>query len=426
MSPPRVVVTGVGLVSPLGAGAAASWKRLLVGGSGVVRLPKLAGLPVDIGGAVPRGAGADEFDADRCALAKPGDEGSLSPFIRFALAAADEALAAANWRPESAAQRQRTGVAVGSGIGGLDDIVQASDTLRERGARRVSPHFVPKMLVNMAAGQVSIRAGLQGPCSAPSTACATGAHAIGDALHILRAGAADVMLAGAAEASIEPLGIVGFSRLRALAGADGFGGEPAAASRPFDRRRAGFVMGEGAAMLVLETLDHARARGAEPLAEVRGVGLSLDAHHPTGPSENGEGALRAMRAALDAGGVGVDELDYVNAHATSTPAGDAAEAAAIAALVRGRAASEPPLLVSSTKGATGHLLGAAGAAEAVFTVLALRDGVAPPTLNLDDPDPPADGFEHVRAAAERPLRAALSNSFGFGGMNAAVAFSRVT
>ena len=301
---------------------------------------------------MPRGEAPDGFDLNRCSLSRPGDSSSLSPFIHFALAAADEALRSSGWQPADERALERAGVAIGSGIGSLADIVDASTALAARGHRRVSPHFVPKMLVNMAAGQVSIRTGFKGPSASPSTACATGVHALSDALHTIKRGAADVMLAGGAEACLEPLAVAGFSRARALA--TGFEEAPEQASRPFDARRAGFVMGEGAAVLLLEDAEHAARRGARPLAELRSVGTSSDAHHITSPPQDGEGALRAMHAALREGGIAPGQLDYVNAHATSTPAGDAAEARAIGTLAAARADSAPPLLVSATKGATGR------------------------------------------------------------------------
>ena len=420
----RVVVTGVGLVTPLGVGVEANWRRLLAGECGVRRLEALAALPSHLAATVPEGDGPEEFSAARCALLGRGEEGSTARFIQYALSAADEALTSAGWAPATDAEREATGVAIGSGIGSLRDIVDAADTLRERGHRRISPHFVPKMLVNMAAGHVSIRAGLRGPTAAPSTACATGAHALADGLRMIRSGEADVILAGGAESAVEPLAVAGFCRLRALS--TGFNDEPALASRPFDARRDGFVIGEGAAVLTLESLDHATARGATPLAEIASVGLSSDAHHVTAPADGGEGALRAMRLALAAGGISADELGYVNAHATSTPLGDAAEARAIDALCATRSQRAPPLYVSSTKGATGHLLGAAGAVEAAYTVLSIARAALPPTINLDEPEPAPMSFEHVRTG-DTPAapRAALCNSFGFGGMNASVLFTAV-
>ncbi len=429
---PRIVVTGVGLVTPLGVGSGNVWRRLLASECGVQRVAALAGLPCEVAATVPRGTGPADFDTTRCRLSAKGDESTMAPFVQFALTAASEALDASGWSPQSPDERRRTGVAIGSGIGSLQDIVEASDALRERGHRRISPYFIPRMLVNMAAGHVSIRAGLQGPSAAPATACATGAHALSDARHALASGAADVMLAGGAEACIEPLSIAGFSRMRALS--TSFNEAPSSASRPFDARRDGFVMGEGAAVLVLETEEHAARRGANVVAELLGVGLSSDAHHMTSPPDDGDGAYRAMLAAMKDGGMArgasaSDGLDYVNAHATSTPAGDSAELRAIARLADGRGVGEPPLAVSSTKGATGHLLGAAGAIEAAFTALAVQHQALPPTINLEEADPAGGAaVEHIGAGhgatSGRPLRAALCNSFGFGGMNASVLFGR--
>ncbi|KOO20908.1 3-oxoacyl [Chrysochromulina tobinii] len=424
----RIVVTGVGIVSPLGVGVRTVWPRLLAGGCGVKRLESLRGQTSEVAAPVPRGSEDGEFDPARCRLMAPGDAQTIAPFAQFALAAAAEALDSARWAPATDAERERTGVAIGSGIGSLADIVDASDTMRERGPRRVSAYFVPRMLVNMAAGHVSIRAGLRGPLSCPATACATGASAVSDAALLLMSGAADVMLAGGAEACIEPLAIAGFGKLRAVSTA--YNASPERASRPFDAGRDGFVMGEGAAVLVLETEGHARRRGATVLAELCGFGLSADAHHITAPPDNGAGALRTMRTALRmAEACGHPFVDYVNAHATSTPQGDAAELRAISALAADRPAGSLPLLVSATKGATGHLLGGAGALEAAFTVLALHHQVLPPTINLEKPEP-ADlpGIAHVTVggapADGRPLRAALSNSFGFGGVNVSLCFAR--
>lgn len=453
----RVVVTGVGLVTPLGVKRANVWPRLIAGHCGAKRLDILKDLPSQIAAPVPRqgdsknvnndadAAAAGAFSASDCRFLERGDERSIAPFAQFALMAAADALDDAGWNPQTDMERERTGVAIGSGIGALGDIVEAADTLQGRGHRRVSPYFIPRMLVNMAAGQVSIRAGVRGPMAAPATACATGAHALSDAWHLISSGAADVMLAGGAEACIEPLAVAGFSRLRALS--TQFNDDPERASRPFDASRDGFVLGEGAAVLVLESAEHAERRGATVLAELRGTGLSADAHHITSPPDDGEGALRAMRAALrfssavvhgggdgDGGGVdlgaAIDRLDYVNAHATSTPTGDAAELRAVGALVAGRRDGAPPVLISSTKGATGHLLGAAGAVEAAFTVLALHHQQAPPTLNLERADPDdVPGVEHVvvgggAEGTRRPLQSALCNSFGFGGVNVSLLFER--
>lgn len=457
----RVVVTGVGLVTPLGASVKSSWSRLLAGSCGVKRIGTLKGLPTEIAAPVPRAVDGDPhgFDPSTCRLMERGDDMSIAPFSQFALAAAAEALDDARWDPRTATERERTGVAIGSGIGALSDIVDAACTLKERGARRVSAYFVPRMLVNMAAGQVSIRAGLRGPMAAPATACATGAHALVDAFRLLACGEADVMLAGGAEACIDPLAVAGFAKLRALS--TQYQDTPHAASRPFDEGRDGFVLGEGGAVLVLETAQHATGRGAKILAELSGVGQSADAHHITSPPDDGAGALRAMRAAVrnaavDGGGLPgpgsspageagcsgsardpsevLSCLDYVNAHATSTPAGDRAELLAISALASARPNGAPPVLVSSTKGATGHLLGAAGAVEAAFTVLALHQQCAPPTINLERADP--ENVPHIahvtlekgeeertdRTRTRRPLRAALCNSFGFGGVNVSLLF----
>lgn len=439
----RVVVSGIGLVTPLGVGVRHVWPRVLAGDCGIRRLDSLRGLPSEVAAPVPRvdehTASEGSFDPSSCRLILRGDEQTVAPFVQFALAATAEALDSAGWHPQTDAERERTGVAIGSGIGSLADIVDAADTMRERGHRRVSPYFVPRMLVNMAAGQVSIRAGLRGPLAAPATACATGAHAIGDAMHMISSGAADVVVAGGAEACIVPLAVAGFARLRALS--TRYNEAPESASRPFDCERDGFVLGEGAGVLVLESEEHARARGAPILAELCGVGLSADAHHITSPPDDGSGALRAMRAAVqqaairhganggaDVGSVedGASRIDYVNAHATSTPTGDVAELRALGGLVAARPEVWPPLLVSSTKGATGHLLGAAGAVEAAFTVLALHEQRPPPTINLESPEAPPPGISHHTQCSDdhRPLRAALCNSFGFGGVNVSLCFAR--
>ena len=464
----RVVCTGVGLVTPLGASTKTTWARLLAGDCGVRRIESLKGLPTELAAPVPGTEDVEGgFDLTRCPFVERGDEASIARFSQFALVAAAEALEHAGWAPVTDEERERTGVAIGSGIGALSDIVDAASALKERGARRVSAYFVPRMLVNMAAGQVSIRAGLRGPMAAPATACATGAHALADASRLVASGEADVMLAGGAEACIDPLAIAGFAKLRALS--TKFLDTPHAASRPFDAARDGFVLGEGAAVLVLEAAEHAERRGAKILAELSGVGQSADAHHITAPPEDGAGALRAMRAAVRSAarlqarlqarlhparseGKGAGEappseesavlsrLDYVNAHATSTPTGDYAELQAIQQLVisreiaiqqlvSGRGETVPPLLVSSTKGATGHLLGAAGAVESALTVLALHHQQAPPTLNLEHPDPAhIKGIAHVTLAdppaVGRPLRVALCNSFGFGGVNVSLLFEQ--
>jgi len=436
--PRRVVVTGLGLVTPLGVGAALNWRRLLEGASGVRALTAadlpgvpggealLAQLPVRFAGLVPRGGGAGELD-----LARWGEGGRLAPFAAFALAAAAEALRHGGLLPGGAfpaALRERAGVSLGSAMGHVAEVAQAGHLLAGGQLRRLSPHLVPRCLANMAAGQVSLAHGLRGPLAAPATACASGASAIGDALRLLRAGEADVMLAGGAEAVVDAVALAGFARARALAG-----GAPDSACRPFDARRAGFVLAEGAALLLLEELGHARARGARVLAELRGCGLSADAWHATAPPPDGRGALAAMRAALAQAGLRPAQVGYCNAHATGTRQGDAAEAAALAALRAADADAGPPLLLSSTKGSTGHLLGAAGAAEAAFCVMALAAGVAPHTRNLEVADAAGlqlagDGGGAVQLLAGAPrslpnLRAALSNSFGFGGANASLCFT---
>ncbi|MGF7174485.1 beta-ketoacyl-ACP synthase II [Azospirillum doebereinerae] len=413
----RVVVTGLGAVTPLGTGVAHNWRRILNGDSGIGRLSgfETGDLPCRIGGHVPsEGEGA--FDAD--ALVPPKDQRKMDRFILLALAAAEEAVADSGWRPTEQPALERTGVLIGSGIGGLPGMAETALILHEKGARRVSPFFVPSNLINLASGHVSIRFGFQGPNHAVVTACATGAHAIGDAARLIAFDDADVMLAGGTEAALCRLGIAGFCASRAMS--TGFNDDPARASRPWDRDRDGFVMGEGAGVLVLEELEHAKRRGAAIYAEVTGYGLSGDAYHITSPAEDGDGAFRAMRAALKRAGVAADSVDYVNAHATSTPAGDPVEIVAVKRLF-GPSASA--VSMSSTKSATGHLLGAAGAVEAIYGILALRDQVAPPTLNLESPSEGCDLDLVPRVPKERRIRHVLSNSFGFGGTNAALLFS---
>ncbi|KAJ1790984.1 Mitochondrial beta-keto-acyl synthase [Coemansia sp. RSA 2167] len=425
----RVVVTGLGMVSPVGVGVKHAWNNILAGRSGiqslVAAMPDTGfdAQPSQVAGIVPRtGTYSDgQFDAQEWLA--PGDTSRMAPFTQFATCAAQQALDDAEWTKVSDAQRERTGVCFGTGIGSLGDIEASHEQLRTGGARKVSPMFVPRILCNMAAGNISIRHGFCGPNHAVSTACTTGAHAIGDAMRFIQFGDADVMVAGAAEAPLLPLALAGFSKIKALA--LGFNDRPHAASRPFDRARAGFVIGEGAAALVLEELEHARSRGARIYAEICGYGLSGDAHHITAPPQDGAGAQRAMRRALQTASLRAADIDYVNAHATSTPLGDAIENRAIKA-VFGSAASN--LAVSSTKSATGHLLGAAGAIEAVFSVLAVAHDIAPPTLNLDNVDADA-GFDlnYVpHTPQERPVRAAMTNSFGFGGTNASLVFAKLS
>ncbi len=423
----RVVITGIGLVTPLAGRRDASWQRLIEGRSGAGPIDAFdpADVPCKIAFQVPwtsgRGGGAgdpDAFDPDAVTSAK--ERRRIDEFILYALAAADEAVADSGWRAETDRQQHRTGVLIGSGIGGLQSIYETSITLHESGPRKVSPFFIPSALINLASGQVSIRHGFKGPNHAVVTACATGAHAIGDSSRLIAFGDADVMVAGGAEAVICKLGIAGFCSAKAMS--TGFNDTPEKASRPYDRDRDGFVMGEGAGVLVLEEYEHAKARGARIYAEVSGYGLTGDAYHITAPAEGAEGGYRAMDMALGHADIDPSQIDYVNAHGTSTPLGDEGEIRAIEKLFGAHAAN---LSVSSTKSAVGHLLGAAGAVEGAFCALAIRDGVMPPTLNLDNPsfETAIDLIPH--RAKRAPVRAALSNSFGFGGTNAALILKAV-
>ncbi len=416
----RVVVTGMGIVCPLGVGVERVWGRLIEGDSGIGAIQSfdVSDLPCKIGGQVPLGSRTDgKFDPADYLPAK--DIKKLDRFMQLAMAAAQEAVEDSGWRPEDEEGRCATGVMIGSGIGGLESIYEASMTVRDGRARRMSPFFIVSALVNLAAGHVSIKYGFKGPNHAVATACATGVHAIGDAARLIALGDADVMVAGGAEAAVNLIGLAGFCASRALS--TSFNDTPTRASRPWDKDRDGFVMGEGAGILILEEYEHARARGARIHAEVGGYGLSGDAHHITAPAEGHDGAYRAMRAALRNGGLQPADIQYVNAHGTSTPAGDDAELEAVERLF-GEVAHG--LAMSSTKSATGHMLGAAGAVEAIFSILAVRDQVAPPTLNLDAPSRESviDRVAHV--AQERPISAALSNSFGFGGTNASIIFKK--
>jgi len=423
----RVVVTGIGLLTPLGWGREITWKRILAGQSGIGQITcfNTEGFGCTIAGEIPsvdgRGGGSPgvegAFDPDQVMSAK--DRKRVDDFILYAVAAADEALDDANWHPESEDDKERTGVMIGSGIGGLGPIADTALELRDKGPRRISPFFIPSALINLASGQVSIRHGLKGPNHAVVTACATGAHAIGDAARLIAYGDADVMVAGGAESSIVPIGVAGFVACRALC--TSYNETPEKASRPYDKARDGFVMGEGAGVLVLEEYEHARARGAKIYAEVAGYGLSGDAYHITAPSEDGDGGLRAMKAALKNAGLEASDIDYVNAHGTSTMA-DGIELRAVERLL-GNQASQAAM--SSTKSMTGHLLGAAGAIEAAFSVLAIRDQVAPPTINLDDPEFETPMDLCANAAKPMVIDVAMSNSFGFGGTNAAVIFKKV-
>jgi len=416
----RVVITGIGLVTPLGVGAEAVWKRLVEGQSGVRAIQSfdVSDLPAKIAGQVPRGdTQSGAFNADD--WVPPKEQRRMDEFIVYAMAAAEQAVNDAGWKPTGEEDRERTGVMIGSGIGGLPGITEGAITLHEKGPKRLSPFFIPSNLINLASGHVSIRYGFTGPNHAVVTACSTGAHAIGDAARLILWDDADVMVCGGTEAAICRLGIAGFASARALS--THFNDEPARASRPWDQARDGFVMGEGAGVLVLEELEHAKKRGAKIYAEVVGYGLSGDAYHITAPSEDGNGAFRSMRNALKRAGIGADEIDYINAHGTSTPLGDEIELGAVKRLFGEHAYK---LSMSSTKSAVGHLLGAAGSVEAIFSVLAMRDGIAPPTLNLENPSPGCDIDLVPCTAKERPIRYALSNSFGFGGTNASLVFAK--
>ena len=414
----RVVVTGCGVVTPLGVGTETVWKRLLEGQSGIRAIQSfdVSDLPAKIAGQVPRGeTSSGSFNADD--WVPPKEQRKMDEFIVFALAAAQQAVEDADWKPTDPVERERTGVMIGSGIGGLPGITEGALVVHEKGPRRLSPFFIPANLINLASGHVSIRYGYSGPNHAVVTACSTGAHAIGDAARIIMWDDADIMVAGGTEAAVCRIGIAGFAAARALS--TKFNDTPERASRPWDQGRDGFVMGEGAGIVVLEELEHAKKRGAKIYAEVIGYGMSGDAHHITAPAEDGSGAYRAMRNALNRAKLTPDQIDYVNAHGTSTPLGDEIELGAVKRLF-GDAAYK--LSMSSTKSAIGHLLGAAGSVEAIFSILALRDGVVPPTLNLENPSPSCDLDLVPLKAKERPVRYALSNSFGFGGTNASLVF----
>lgn len=415
----RIVVTGMGAVSPLGCGIEGNWSRLIAGQSGLRALSDNIGadLPAKVCGVVPDVAEDPEFgfDADRAVPRK--DQKKMDRFIQFAMMAADEAIAQAGWAPDNAVARERTATIIASGVGGFPAIVDAVRTTDERGVRRLSPFTVPAFLVNLAAGQVAIRHGFKGPLGAPVTACAAGVQAIGDAARLIHSGEADIAICGGAEACIDRVSLGGFAAARALS--TRFNDEPQKASRPFDKDRDGFVMGEGAGILVIETLDHALNRGATPIAELVGYGTTSDAYHMTAGPEDGDGARRSMEIAIRQAGIAPIEVQHLNAHATSTPVGDNGELAAIKTLF----GTKGSVAVSATKSATGHLLGAAGGLEAIFSVLALRDQIAPPTLNLDHPDAEAAGIDLVaKTARPMAIEHVLSNGFGFGGVNASVVF----
>ncbi|MGO4388478.1 beta-ketoacyl-ACP synthase II [Microvirga sp. 2YAF29] len=418
----RVVVTGLGMVTPLGNGVDATWSRLIEGQSGAGKISsfQVDDLACQIACQIPLGDGSNgTFNADD--WMEPKEQRKVDPFIVYAMAASTQALRDAGWAPKTYEEQCATGVLIGSGIGGIGGIYEASATLIERGPRRISPFFIPGRLINLAGGYVSIEHGLKGPNHAVVTACSTGSHAIGDAARLIALGDADVMVAGGTESPVNRLSIAGFAACRALS--TGYNDTPEKASRPYDKDRDGFVMGEGAGVVVLEEYEHAKARGAKIYGEVIGYGLSGDAYHITSPSEDGDGAYRCMAAALKRAAIPVSEIDYVNAHGTSTPLGDELELKAVERIV-GNAAGK--LSMSSTKSAIGHLLGAAGAVEAIFSLLAMRDGIIPPTINLDNPSVETAIDLVPKVAKRKEVNVVLSNSFGFGGTNASLVFRRVS
>jgi len=417
----RVVITGLGMVSPLACGVEETWKRLLEGHSGAKRVEAfdVSDIACQIACMVPRGDGTNgTFNPDL--WMEPKEQRKVDDYIIFAVAAATQALNDAGWHPKSYEDQCASGVLIGSGIGGLGGIYETSILLKEKGPRRVSPFFIPGRLINLCSGYVSIMHGLKGPNHSVVTACSTGAHAIGDAGRLIGLGDADVMVAGGAESAVNRIGLAGFAACRALS--TNFNDRPTQGSRPYDKDRDGFVMGEGAGCVVLEEYEHAKARGAKIYAELIGYGLSGDAHHITAPAEDGDGAFRCMSMAIKRAGISASELDYVNAHGTSTPLGDEIELGAVTRVV-GNAAAK--ISMSSTKSSIGHLLGAAGAVEAIFSTLAIRDQIAPPTLNLDNPsvETSIDLVPHV--ARKREIKVVLSNSFGFGGTNASIVMRRM-
>src|SRR3954469_11153362 len=416
----RVVVTGLGMVTPLGCGVDATWSRILAGQSGARKIEtfEVSDLTSQIACVVPRGDGSDgSFNPDQ--WMEPKDQRKVDDFIIFAMCAARQALDDANWHPVTEEDKCATGTLIGSGIGGLSGIADTSIVLKERGPRKVSPFFIPGRLINLASGYVSIAHGLKGPNHAVVTACSTGAHAIGDAGRLIALGDADVMVAGGTESPINRLAMAGFSAARALS--TGFNDTPEKASRPYDRDRDGFVMGEGAGVVVLEEYEHAKKRGAKIHAEIIGYGMSGDAYHIASPAPDGDGAFRSMNAAIKRAGITVADLDYINAHGTSTQLGDEIELSAAERLL-GNAASK--VSMSSTKSSTGHLLGAAGSIEAIFSILAIRDNIAPPTINLDNPSVETTIDLVPQKPRQREINVALSNSFGFGGTNASLIIQR--
>jgi 3-oxoacyl-[acyl-carrier-protein] synthase II len=416
----RVVVTGLGLVTPLGGNVDSTWRRLTAAESGIARVEKfeVSDITCKIAGQVPRGDGANgTFNPDD--WMEPKEQRKVDDFIIYAMGAATQALNDADWHPQSYDDQITSGVLIGSGIGGVEGIAETALLLRDRGPRRVSPFFIPGRLINLASGYVSIAHGLKGPNHAVVTACSTGAHAIGDAGRLIALGDADVMVAGGTESPVNRISLAGFAACRALS--TGFNDTPEKASRPYDRDRDGFVMGEGAGAVVLEEYEHAKKRGARIYAELVGYGLSGDAYHITSPSEDGDGAFRCMMAAIKRAGISAGDIDYINAHGTSTPVGDEIELKAVERVV-GNAAGR--ISMSSTKSCIGHLLGAAGAVEAIFCLLAMRDEIVPPTINLDNPSVTTAIDLVAHKAKKRPINIALSNSFGFGGTNASLVFRR--
>jgi 3-oxoacyl-[acyl-carrier-protein] synthase II len=416
----RVVVTGMGMVTPLGCGVEHTWARLIAGESGAKAIDTfdVSDITCKIAGVIPIGDGTNgTYNPDQ--WMEPKEQRKVDKFIVYAMCAAKQALDHAGWKPKTPDEQNTTGVMIGAGIGGVEGIADTAITLHERGPRRVSPFFIPGRIINLASGYVSIEHGLKGPNSAVVTACSTGSHAIGDAGRMIALGDADVMVAGGCESPVNRISMAGFAAVRALS--TGFNDRPTKASRPYDRDRDGFVMGEGAGVVVLEEYEHAKARGAKTYAELIGYGMSGDAFHITAPTADGDGAFRCMTAALKRAGIAPGEIDYINAHGTSTPLGDEIELGAVQRLV-GNAAGR--ISMSSTKSSIGHLLGAAGAVEAIFSILAMRDGIAPPTLNLDNPsvETPIDLVPHM--ARKRDIGIVLSNSFGFGGTNASLIFRR--
>jgi 3-oxoacyl-[acyl-carrier-protein] synthase II len=421
----RVVITGIGLVTPLACGAQLSWDRLIGGSSGITPIDTfdVSDIPSKIAGLVPRASEGEssvdgKFDPDE--WASPKEQRRMDTFIQYGLAAASFAVEDSGWQPDDEESLERTGVLVGSGIGGLPEIESSAAVVAEGKVRRLSPFFIPASLINLVSGQVAIKYGFKGPNHAVVTACSSGAHAIGDAARLIMWDDADVMVAGGAEAAICKLGVAGFAQARALS--TGFNDTPEQASRPWDRDRDGFVIGEGAGIVVLEELEHAKKRGAKIYAEIVGYGMSGDAHHITAPAEDGNGGFRSMRAALKRANLNPEDIDYINAHGTSTPLGDEIEHGAVKRLFGDAAKS---VAMSSTKSAIGHLLGAAGAVEAIFCALAVQNGVIPPTLNLENPSDGCDMNLVPHTAQERKVRAALSNSFGFGGTNASLVVAEV-